>query len=223
VATPASTTPVKLAVLDMAGTTVADHGVVERAVSQALTLAGLKPVSPAALRLLRGMAKADMFANITPDQRKAAEAHRHFIDLMLNAVHAGELPPADGAETVLAGLRARGVKTCLMTGFDAAIQDALLDALAWRDLVDLTVAQSPALRGRPHPDLILSAILTLRIDDVHQVLVAGDTVNDLLSGTRAGASRVIGVLGGAQTRQQLETAPHTGIAPKLADLLAHVP
>lgn len=210
---------IDLAVLDMAGTTIADNGVVEKAVDQALSLAGLDPITPDTLKPLRGMAKTDMFNRLAPDSDKAAEAHRNFIELMLQAVLDGELSAMDGAETVLVGLRERGIKTCLMTGFDVSVQDALLETLGWRDLIDLTVAQSGTLRGRPYPDLILTAVITLGIDAVQRVLVAGDTANDLLAGTRSGAGHVIGVLGGAHERPRLEAAPHTAIAEGLRDVL----
>ncbi|GAA1189989.1 phosphonatase-like hydrolase [Streptomyces hebeiensis] len=213
---------IDLAVLDMAGTTIADNGTVERSVDEALFLAGLDAITPETLRPLRGMAKTDMFNRLAPDPRKAAEAHRHFIDLMLKAVLNGELTAKSGAETVLAGLRERGIKVCLMTGFDVAVQDALLETLGWRGLVDLTVAQSGTLRGRPYPDLILTAVVELGIDAVQRVLVAGDTVNDLLAGTRAGAGRVIGVLGGAHDRARLQAAPHTAIADDLEEVLLHL-
>ncbi|MGW2515411.1 HAD family hydrolase, partial [Streptomyces scopuliridis] len=213
---------IDLAVLDMAGTTIADNGIVERTVNEALHLAGLDAITPETLRPLRGMAKTDMFNRLAPDPRKAADAHRNFIDLMLKAVLAGELPAKDGAETVLVSLRERGVKTCLMTGFDATVQDALLETLGWRDLIDLTVAQSATLRGRPYPDLILTAVIELGIDAVQRVLVAGDTANDLLAGTRSGAGHVIGVLGGAHQREQLQAAPHTAIATNLNEVLINL-
>lgn len=217
-----NTPMIDLAVLDMAGTTIADNGIVERVVDEALSLAGLGPITPETLRPLRGMAKTDMFSRLAPDPHKATEAHRHFVDLMLGAVLAGELPARDGAETVLVSLRERGVKTCLMTGFDPAVQEALLDTLGWRDLIDLTVAQSGTLRGRPYPDLILTAVIRLGIDAVQNVLVAGDTANDLLAGTRSGAGHVIGVLGGAHEREQLQAAPHTAITADLEELVANL-
>ena len=45
--------------------------------------------------------------------------------------------------------------------------------------------------------MILTAVLRLRIDDVAEVAVVGDTSSDLLAGTRSGASMVVGVLSGA--------------------------
>jgi phosphonatase-like hydrolase len=206
----------------MVGTTIADNGVVERAVGDALSLAGLEPIAPEALLPLRGMAKTDMFHRIAPDPRKAAETHRNFVELMLRAVVDGELPARDGAAELLVSLHEDGVRICLMTGFDTAVQEALLDSLGWRDLVDLTVAQSGNLRGRPYPDLILSAVIQLGIDAVQRVLVAGDTANDLLAGTRSGARRVIGVLGGAHAREQLQAAPHTAIVTGLDQVLLNL-
>lgn len=217
--THASPSRIRLAVLDMAGTTVVDTGVVQRAVDEALRLCGLDPVAPGALRPLRGMAKSDLFARLTPTAALAEAAHRHFTGLLLEAVRAGELPARDGSEAALRGLRAAGAKICLMTGLDHTVQDALLASLDWCDLVDLTVAQSPNLRGRPFPDLILSAVLRLGIDAMQSVLVAGDTTNDLLAGTRAGAGRVVGVTGGAHSREQLQSVPHTSIISTLDDLL----
>lgn len=218
-ASPETSVRIRLAVLDMAGTTIADNGIVERAVDQALGLAGLGNVAPGALRPLRGLAKTDLFARLTPTVRKAEETHHHFTGLLLDAVRAGQLPARDGAEALLTALRAAGVKTCLMTGFDRTVQAALLDSLGWHDLVDLTVAPSPTRRGRPFPDLILSAVIELGIDAVQSVLVAGDTTNDLLAGTRSGAGQVIGVQGGAHSLEQLEAAPHTTIVANLDELL----
>ncbi|RSS49192.1 hypothetical protein EF902_02510 [Streptomyces sp. WAC05858] len=69
--------------------------------------------------------------------------------------------------------------------------------------------------------MILTAVISLGIDAVQRVLVAGDTANDLLAGTRSGAGHVIGLLGGAHGRERLEAAPHTAIAENLGEVLAH--
>ncbi len=109
-----------------------------------------------------------------------------------------------------------------MTGFSAATRDALLDALGWRDVADLTLTpeETYGRRGRPHPDLVLTAALRLGVDDVRHIAVAGDTSNDLLAGWRAGASLVAGVLTGAHDRATLAAAPHTHLLDSVADLPA---
>jgi phosphoglycolate phosphatase len=212
-------TATQLVVLDMAGTTITDHGVVQQSVDAALQCCGLAPISPADLQPLRGLAKKDMFRQLAPDAATAGALHQAFNGLMLEAVSAGALPPRTGAGQTLAALRERGIKTCLMTGFEPVVQSALLKRLGWRDDVDLAVAPSSTLRGRPYPDLILHAVLALHVDDVRSVVVAGDTTNDLYAGTRAGAGQIIGVLGGAHARDLLSSAPHTAIVDSVPDIL----
>lgn len=212
--------PTHLAVLDMAGTTVRDTGTVEDAITAALDDVGVPPPDGDGLKPLRGLAKPDMFARLCPSAAVARRAHQIFVERMLAAVERGEMVARDRADNLLEGLRRAAIKTCLMTGFDAQIQNALLDRLGWRDLVDLAVTQSDSLRGRPYPDLILASLIQLRVESVRAVLVAGDTTNDLLAGTRAGAGHVLGVTGGAHSRATLATAPHTQIVDSLDDVLA---
>jgi phosphoglycolate phosphatase-like HAD superfamily hydrolase len=66
--------------------------------------------------------------------------------------------------------------------------------------------------------MILTAVIRLGIEDVRQVAVAGDTASDLLSGWRAGAGMVAGVLTGAHGRAEFGAVPHTHILESVADL-----
>jgi phosphonatase-like hydrolase len=121
---------------------------------------------------------------------------------------------------VLRALRAAGVKVCLTTGFAPSTRNALLDALAWRDEIDLALSPADVGRGRPAPDLVLGAMARLGIDDPAHVAVVGDTVSDLEAGTAAGAGAVIGVLSGAHDEEALVAAPHTAILPDVTGLIA---
>jgi phosphonatase-like hydrolase len=109
------------------------------------------------------------------------------------------------------------VLVAVTTGFSAETRDALVESLGWGSLVDLALSPTEELRGRPAPDLVLGALLRLRVDDVRMIAVAGDTTNDLHTGHRAGAGIVAGVLSGAHTREMLETAPHTHIVETVGD------
>lgn len=73
-------------------------------------------------------------------------------------------------------------------------------------------------RGHPAPDLLLEAILELRIDSVGQVAIVGDTAADLEAGNRAGAGLVIGVRSGNSPVESLLAAPHTHLVDSVADL-----
>ena len=222
-------TTIRLAVLDMAGTTVRDDGVVAHAFLAALASVGHGPddaehaARVAHVQATMGQSKIEVFRAMFPgDEHKARSANRAFEAAVDTYVREQGAAPIDGAADALAELRDGGVKVCLTTGFSAPTQAALVAHLGWGDRVDLTLAPGPGRRGRPHPDLVLAAVMALEIDDVREVAVAGDTANDLLSGHRAGASIVAGVLTGSHDRSQLEAAPHTHILDSVADLPAVV-
>jgi phosphonatase-like hydrolase len=216
--------PFALACLDMAGTTVRDDGAVERAFAQALAAVGVTEGSPRhdeAQRFVSetmGWSKADVFAKLLePGQAQRATAE--FASAYEAMVAAGDVVPIEGAPAVLHDLRARGVKVCLTTGFAPSTRDALLDALDWRDSIDLALSPADVGRGRPAPDLVLGAMSRLGILDPGAVAVAGDTVSDLEAGTAAGARAVIGVLSGAHDEATLAAAPHTAILRDITGLV----
>ena len=217
---------VDLAVLDLAGTTVCDDGVVEGAFVDALAAVGAGPGTGgfderlARLRATMGRSKLEVFGELVGDDATAHRAHDAFEAAYGARLASGAVQPLDGAEDAITALRAAGVRVCLTTGFSPATLAALLEALGWHDRADLALAPGPGVRGRPHPDLILSAVLRLGVDDVRRVAVAGDTASDLLAGTRAGASVVAGVLTGAHDRAALEAAPHTHVLASIVDFPA---
>ncbi len=217
--------PVRLAALDMAGTTVSDDGVVERAFRRALDEVGGVDSAGAVgdpdefVMRTMGQSKIDVFTELfSGDRAKAERANLAFEAAYDDAVGRGEIGALPGATDAMAELRAAGVRVCLTTGFAPPTRDRILAALGWGSAVDLVLSPSDAGRGRPWPDMILTAVLRLQIDDVRAVAVAGDTASDLLAGWRAGAGIVAGVLTGAHDRAQLEAAPHTHILPGVSDL-----
>lgn len=215
---------IELAVLDMAGTTVRDDGVVERSFVEAMTEMGLDPEGDvlaqhlAYVRSTMGQQKIEVFRALFHDEQKAVEANRRFEGAFGRAVARGEIEPLPGAEAALDALRAEGVRICLTTGFSPATREQVLDVLGWRDLVDLALSPEDGIRGRPHPDLVLWAVMRLGIRAVQCVAVAGDTVSDLEAGTRAGATIVAGVLTGAHSKEQLEVTPHTHLLHAVDEL-----
>jgi len=219
-------TPIRLAALDMAGTTVADEGAVEEAFQSALDAVGLVAGDlmddPGAyIRRTMGQSKITVFTELLGgDRHRAEQANTAFEAAFDLAVDRGEVAALAGSESVFAALRDGGVRLCLTTGFSPATRDRIIDALGWTGLIDLALSPADAGRGRPWPDMILTAVLRLRIDDVAEVAVAGDTTSDLVAGTRSGASIVAGVLTGAHSRAELAEAPHTHLLDSVADLPA---
>jgi phosphoglycolate phosphatase len=217
--------PITVACLDMAGTTVADDGSVIAAFSAAVEQFGLPEGTQrydealAYVRQTMGQSKIEVFRHILGAEDAAQQANAAFEEHYARSVRGGDVEPLPGATETFAALRAAGIKVCLATGFSPATRDALLDALGWRPLVDLVLSPADAGRGRPWPDLALTALLRLGGGAVGELAVAGDTPSDVESGLRAGAGLVAGVLTGSSTREELEQAKAPVILDRIADLI----
>jgi phosphoglycolate phosphatase len=217
--------PITVACLDMAGTTVADDGSVIAAFSAAVEQFGLPEGTQgyddalAYVRETMGQSKIEVFRHILGAEDAAQQANAAFEEHYARSVRGGDVEPLPGATETFAALRAAGIKVCLATGFSPATRDALLDALGWRPLVDLVLSPADAGRGRPWPDLALTALLRLGGGAVAELAVAGDTPSDVESGLRAGAGLVAGVLTGSSTREELEQAKAPVILDTIADLI----
>ena len=219
-------TAIELVVFDMAGTTVRDDGVVEQAFQRAAERTGVADRMPweDALQHVRdtmGQSKIEVFLHLADGDRAAAErataAFEAAYDELIAEQGAEEIP---GARETIEQLRDAGLKVALTTGFAQVTRDALIDALGWRDLVDVALSPVDAGRGRPHPDLVLTALLRTGASSVQAVAVAGDTASDVQSGRRAGAGFVAGVLSGAHDRATLSGAGADAVLASVVDLRA---
>ncbi|HYB45968.1 MAG TPA: HAD family hydrolase [Streptosporangiaceae bacterium] len=220
---------ITVACLDMAGTTVRDDGTVLEAFSAAITAQNL-PVAAyhqamTDVRSSMGQSKIEVFRRILGDEATARKANEAFEDHYAAAVRTGAVAPMPGAVETITRLREAGIRVCLATGFSLATRDAIIGQLGWGSLVDLVLSPADAGywgRGRPWPDLPLTALLRLRGGAVSELAVAGDTASDVESGLRAGAAVVAGVLTGADSREDLERAGAPLILETIADLVPHV-
>jgi phosphonatase-like hydrolase len=219
-----TTSSIKLACLDLAGTTIGDIAMVERAFAEAIATQGIVPGTGAYARAMvhvhrsRGCPKIEVFRGIFPtNEAQAQAANLTFERSYEGAIDRAGLVPVPGTVEALEKLRAAGVKICLITGFSRATLGRVLSAVGWMDKVDLALCPEDAGRGRPWPDMVLTAILRLRIGDVRDVAVVGDSESDMLCGSRAGASIVAGVLTGVHSRERLLRGGATQIIDSIAD------
>ncbi len=215
---------ISVACLDMAGTTVADEGIVMSAFQAAMEQAGLAPGSDGyngaaeIVQATMGQSKIEVFRRILGDEAAAA-ANNAFEEHYARVVGAGRVAPLPGAAQTLTALRDAGIKICLATGFSPATRDAVIDTLGWHSLIDLALSPADAGRGRPWPDLPLTALLRLGGGAVGELAVVGDTPSDVESGLRAGAGVVAGVLTGSASRKELEAAGAPHVLGRIAGLL----
>lgn len=207
-----SMAPIELVILDMAGTTVLDDGVVEQAFQRAADRTGVAArmrwdEALGYVRETMGQSKIDVFTHLSGgDVAKATEASLAFEAAYAEIVAEGGAAEIPGAAALISDLRAAGYQVVLTTGFAPPTRDAIIDALGWGSLVDLALSPVDAGRGRPAPDLVLTAMLRTGTHSVDRVAVFGDTTSDIASGLRAGAGLVGGVLSGAHASDALLAA-----------------
>ncbi|WP_166907138.1 phosphonatase-like hydrolase [Mycobacterium sp. DL440] len=218
---------VQLVVFDMAGTTVEDSGLVQQAFLMADEHAGLSRTPAEREDMLRyvtdtmGQSKIEVFRHLSGgNEERAQDANKAFETGYARLVSEGRCTQIPGAAEVIGGLRARGVKTALTTGFAHETQQAIIDTLGWGDLADVVLCPGDGLRGRPFPDMALAALIRAGAESVRQMVVVGDTASDVLSGVRAGALAVVGVRTGAHNDEQLLAAGATHVIDSVADLPA---
>jgi len=217
---------ITLAVLDMAGTTVSDEGVVEQAFADAYNATRVMRAygSEADVRAYAistmGQSKIEVFSHLTSSSPDAIAANFAFEAAYSNLIAAGACTAIPGIVDTFARMRSANISIVLTTGFSKRTQNALIDHLGWAPLIDAALCPADAGRGRPFPDLNLTAVLRTRTVSVADMLVAGDTASDILSATRAGAGRSVGVLTGAYTEQQLREAGASDILASAAELPA---
>jgi phosphonatase-like hydrolase len=206
-----------LVVLDIAGTTVQEHGLVYKALADTVIAAGGSADD------VGSWMGADKYEAISSMLGKS-EVDVEFADFheRLAKLYAETPPtPLPGVPEALAWLRSNGVKVALTTGFDRPIVDGLLDVLGWREgVLDAVVSVDDVPAGRPAPYMIFKAMELTGARDVRRVLTAGDTVRDLEAGSNAGAGFVVGVLSGSQTAEELGAVRHTHLLSGVADIPA---
>ena len=214
---------IRLAVLDMAGTTVADDGLVVEAFEAAADAAGVPADGPAREHARHyvldtmGQSKITVFRALFDDEAIAQRANDAFEAAYAGLIQSGRAEPIPGAAEAMSALRDSGILVALTTGFSAHTQAELVAALGWQDAADLLLTPGDGVRGRPYPDLILTALMRAGADSVQSVAVLGDTASDIESARRAGVSIAAGTLTGAHDERHLVAAGATHIVASVAD------
>jgi phosphoglycolate phosphatase len=217
---------IDLVALDMAGTTIDDHGAVYVALRRSVEETGAV-VAPEDLQHWMGTDKVEAITALmrlgrVPAEEKAVAAAFRRFRALLDDFYLESPPTAlPGVEDTFATLSDRGVRIALTTGFDDAVAVPLLDSLGWKvgpgELLDAVVTTSQVRTGRPAPYLIHHAMELTGINDVRRVLAAGDTVVDLQAACNAGVIAV-GVTTGALSRVELERHPHDYVLDGVAKI-----
>lgn len=218
-------TAIKLAVFDMAGTTVDEDNVVYKTLQKSIVNAGYEMSLDHVL--LHGAGKEKHQAikdSLAAKGHTGVDSLAIFNSFKKNldaAYQALEVKTFAGMEDLFASLRQKGIKIALNTGYSSRIATLLLGKLGWQQGLDYDtlVTADDVKNGRPEPDMILLAMERTGVVDNAATLKAGDSAIDIEEGKKAGCGITVGVTTGAQTRDQLGQAQPTYVVDSLTEML----
>lgn len=219
---------IQLAIFDMAGTTVHDENFVTKSLCQSLAKFGFENVTLDAANKVMGIAKPEAIKSLIlefyPSLMETApvkDIHVFFLENMKDFYrHSPATKEIEGTTETFKLLKSRGIKVGLDTGFSRDITDIIITRLGWDqpEILDISIASDEVTNGRPEPDMIFMAMKKLGISNVKNVAKIGDTPVDLLEGSNAECSLVIGVLSGTGDKETLEQYPHTHLVNSILDV-----
>lgn len=215
---------IRLAIFDMAHTTVDDRDEVYRVLREATEREGAS-YSGDTFRRHMGTEKkwaiSQLLAagGIDATGERVEQAWQWFRE-ELRRTYAEQPPqPLPGVTEALETLRGRGIAVALTTGFSREIADLILTGLGWEIEFSATGDEVPA--GRPEPHLIQQVMAQAGIEDPNEVISCGDTEADVISAQRAGVTSV-GVLTGHLNRGDFVRLDADLILDSAADLPGHL-
>jgi len=219
---------IKLAVFDMAGTTVSDDNDVAKAFKKAFAKNGMY-ITMEMVNTLMGYHKplAIQMAleklNVDFNTELIEKIHDDFESEMLDFYeYADEVKPMPGTEEVFEYLKEKGVRIALNTGFSKVIAETIMDRFQWKEkgLVDDFIGSNEVKMGRPYPFMIEKLMFNAGVDDPMLVAKIGDTAVDIEEGKNAGCGYVIAITTGACQYNDLEEMNPTHIVNHLSELPA---
>lgn len=218
---------IKMVVLDMAGTTVNEHNLVYKTVQKVINAEGFDVSLDEVLQYGAGKEKhqaiTDVLTACTNAKNISEIADKTFgnfksaLDIAYNE---NEITTFFGMEDFFGFLKQNDIKIVLNTGYNRQTANKLMNKLNWQigNQVDALITSDDVGNGRPNPDMIYMAMKKFGITDAANVLKAGDSEIDIEEGKNSGCGITVGVLSGAQKKEQLEAASPDYILKDVTEL-----
>lgn len=211
----------KLAVFDLAGTTVKDTNTVGSCLQAALKTVGVD-ASVEDVNAVMGQPKPwaiEMLLKQYKAEGDIPTLYAEFRRLMVETYETSdEVGEIEGATETFQALKEKGFLIAVDTGFERDITDVLLERMKWGSLVDDSITTDEVENGRPAPDMIFELCKRHGVEP-HEVIKIGDTPADIGEGKNAGAGLVVGVTYGTHTHEQLEPLGADLLIADIKDLL----
>ena len=177
----------KAAIFDMDGTLMDTFPAILGCINEVLTEMGARPFEPEELRPLVGTFIGDIYAGKGVDPVKARARHRE----IYLAKYTKASVAYSGAVRALASLKARGIKTAVVTMRIGQIARSVLTGYGMMEHLDAVLGEDEVAKAKPDPEHIRAALRLLGVEPADACMV-GDTEYDMMAAQRAGC-RPIGV------------------------------
>lgn len=219
-----------LVVLDIMGTSVDDKGTEVKELVKLLKTVKNIDISMDQANKVMGIPKKMAFEQLCSLNKTAVTPN--IIDelvskfneqLMEQYAEKGKIELMPYAAELFEHIKASGSKLYLNTGFNREVASVIVANLGLEAIIDGYIGSDEVSVGRPQPDMIRLAMKRAGVQYSHYVMKVGDTVSDLYEGFSAGCAWNIGVLTGANTYDELRTAPYSQILSNLQPLIAYFP
>ncbi|MFN2502874.1 MAG: HAD family hydrolase [Acidimicrobiales bacterium] len=149
------------------------------------------------------------------ESEEASDRHSHHYEPFKKDIKA--FPKA--AE-LLKELDRRGGRVVLATSSDEKDLERLRDAIGADDVIDEAVTKGDVEHSKPAPDIFEAGLKKLELDP-DRTMVIGDTRWDVEAASKLGL-KVVCVLTGGSTKEQLEEAGAVGVYEDVAEVLAEL-
>jgi phosphonatase-like hydrolase len=232
--------PIKLVVLDMAGTTIQDLHEVEYCFKEAAKLNQLH-ASDERILALQGYAKLEVFRLLWTEQLgenhsdiepKAQQSYTDFKNILEFYYKEHPIIKTEGCAALFDYLHQNNIYIALTTGFYRKVANIILKKAGWLESLNqnyvnisnktgihISVTPDETGTGRPNPAMIHHAMKMLGISNPQEVINIGDTPVDLAFGRNANVRLALAVSNGTHSYDQLKDYPNDGILTSLNDLI----
>jgi len=205
---------ITLLVSDMAGTVINEQGIIYTSLKKTLKRLGYC-VSDADMKSWHGRDKREVLWNHIykqydpPGEKYLAPRVNEAEKLLLEELEKNYFDNNkielidDELLDFFDGLRINGIKVALNTGYPKDFQNKIIDHFNLKGRIDTWISSEEVSYGRPAPYMIHQLMERCDIPSVKNVAKVGDTVNDMREGINAGCGLTIGVLSGADNKDDL--------------------
>ena len=200
----------RLLVCDMAGTIINEHGLVYKTLFKTLKKIGVKDDIKTWYGLEKKHVIDIMVEKYGPYGDKTELKKNTYLDFQNNLYDAyfGKESKLSlihpNIPSFLNNLREKNIVVTLNTGYNRDFQKKIINKFNMESYIDDYISSQEVPFGRPEPFMIHTLMKRNNIGFPSDVIKVGDTKIDMMEGKSAGCGMIVGVLTGADNKNELE-------------------